>query len=111
MVFKVPESKASFKQNKFELVLPDGRKFTLPKMQYLNSDLRVRMQSLGSSLNRKDLDPQTVAEFGLLQRELFDLYAPGLFGTISDDQLVAIQEAWQGASEIGLGESGASASS
>lgn len=115
MVFKVPESKASIKQNQFEFTLPGGKKvYSLPKMQYISSDLRERMQSVGSAL-KADVDagrepsPEAAAEMGRLQRELFEKYAPELYKKVSDDQLEAIQEAWQEASNITLGESSPSA--
>lgn len=117
MVFKVPASKASIKQNQFEFELDvDGKKkkFSLPKMQYISSDLRERMQSVGASIKSAvdaggTPDPEVAAEMGKIQRELFEKYVPDLYRFVSDDQLEAIQEAWQEASGITVGESSPSA--
>lgn len=115
MVFQVPTSKASIDQNQFKFQLPGSRKtYTLPKMQYISSDLRERMQSAGTRLKTVidaggTPDPESAAEMGKIQRELFEKYAPGLYELVTDDQIEAIQEAWQEASGISLGESSPSA--
>lgn len=115
MVFEVPASKASIKQNQFEFKLPGSKKvYSIPKMQYISSDLRERMQRCGSHLKSVidsggEPDPEAMAEMGTIQRELFETYVPDLYEKVSDDQIEAIQEAWQKASEITLGESSPSA--
>lgn len=115
MVFEVPASKASIQQNQFEFKLPGSKKtYSLPKMQYISSDLRERMQSVGGALKAdvdagREPDPAAAAEMGRIQRELFEKYAPDLYKQVSDDQLEVIQEAWQEASGITLGESEPSA--
>lgn len=124
MPYEVPASKASFKQNRFEFTIwdyDDGERipgsdvtYSIPKMQYINSDIRQRMLEVSMPL-KKIIDeggkpaPEQAAEVTKIQRELFEKYAPGLYGRIADDQLNAIQEAWQEASGIQLGESSASA--
>lgn len=122
MVFKVPASKASIKQNQFEFELEvpgsNGKKkskrFTLPKMQYISSDLRERMQRTSIPLKAAidagiEPDPADAVEASKIQRELFEKYAPGLYELVTDDQIQALQAAWQEASGITLGESSPSA--
>jgi hypothetical protein len=112
--FQVPVSKASIEQNQFNLELPTGEKYTLPKMQYLNADIRQRMARIGADL-KTVLDeggtptPTQAAELAEVQRELLEKYAPGIYKLVSDDQVQAIFEAWQEASSITVGESSASA--
>ncbi|KKI16371.1 MULTISPECIES: hypothetical protein [unclassified Leucobacter] len=115
MVFEVPASKASIKQNQFQFKLPDSKKtYTLPKMQYISSDIRERMQRTSVTLKAAidagvEPDPADALEASKIQRELFERYAPGLYELVTDDQIRAIQEAWQEASSIELGESSPSA--
>lgn len=114
MAFEVPASKASIKQNQFTFKLPSGEKFTLPKMQFISSDLRERMQRaslpIKAAIDAGDqADPAAQVEAAMIQRELFEKYAPGLYELVSDDQIQAIQQAWQEASGISLGESSPSA--
>lgn len=112
--FQVPASKASIKQNQWSFTLPTGEKFTVPKMQYLNADIRQRMARIGADLKRiidegGKPNPQQVAELQTVQRELLEKYAPGIYTLVSDDQIEAIFSAWQEASGISVGESSASA--
>lgn len=127
MTFQVPASKASIKQNRFEFELPneydgDGNPiaesgvetFSLPKMQYINADVRQRLVSITIPL--KDLidaggkpSPENVAELLEIQRELFERYAPGLYAKLGDDQMLAVLNAWQAASSVTVGESSPSA--
>ncbi len=122
MVFQVPASKASINQNRFEFELDipaangksKKRKFSLPKMQFVSSDVRHRMQRVGVKIDSlqkegETVDPALQVEAAEIQRELIEKYAPGLYELVTDDQLQAIQEAWQEASNIGLGESSPSA--
>lgn len=125
MTFQVPAPKASYKQNRFEFTLPDfddegdavpGTEVTysVPKMQYINSDIRQRMLDVSMPLKRmidegKQPEPEQAAEVTRIQRELFEKYAPGVYARVSDDQLNALLQAWQEASSISVGESSASA--
>lgn len=117
MVFKVPASKASIKQNQFEFEIErEGKKpkrFSMPKMQYISSDLRDRMQRASLPLQKMkegdEVDAEVMINLSTIQRELFDRYAPGLYELTSDDQIQEIQKAWQEASGIELGESSPSA--
>lgn len=119
MVYQVPASKASIKQNRFEFEVPQAgrakpKKFSLPKMQYLNADITSRMTIHGAEIAKaqktgEDPSPDVQAEFAKLQREIFDQYAPGLYELVDMDQLNELQEAWQEASGVSLGESSGSA--
>lgn len=114
MTFQVPASKASIKQNQFEFTLPGGEHYVVPKMQFLNADIRQRMSRIGADL-KAVIDeggkpsPLQSAELQQVQRELLENYAPGLYALVSDDQVQAIFSAWQEASNITAGESSASA--
>jgi hypothetical protein len=125
--FTVPPSKASFQQNQFVIEIPsayaeDGSpaegaeilSFTVPLMQYLNSDVRQRMAQASAGLKEiidagGQPDADRALEIQSIQRELFERYAPDLYRHVSDDQLLAIQQAWQEASSISVGESSPSA--
>lgn len=122
MVFKVPASKASIKQNQFEfeLEVPGSngktktKRFVLPKMQYISSDIRERMQRTTAPLKAaidagQEPTPEQQVEASIIQRELFERYVPGLYELVTDDQIRAIQEAWQEASSVEMGESSPSA--
>lgn len=99
MVFEVPKSKASIKQNRFEFKLPGGAKvYSLPLAKYLKPALAMRMD--------KD---QTEAMF-----LLFESYYPGeqIFDKFEDgEQFEAFINAWNEASGIDMGESSASSDS
>lgn len=122
MVFKVPASKASLKQNVFEFEVPveaasgktKMRKFSVPKLEYVNADMRTRMAANGIELNSiiqagDKPSPEQMHAAEMLTRELFDKYAPGLYELVDGEQLQAIQGAWQEASGISMGESSPSA--
>lgn len=117
MVFQVSPARASIKQNVFEFELPGSKKkWSLPKQQYLNADLRQRLgaaaarvqaiQSAGGKVEVAD-----GLELEALQRELIEKYCPGLYAAVDDAQLQEIVAAWKEASAITMGESSASASS
>jgi hypothetical protein len=97
MVYEVPASKASIRQNKFEFKI-GGKSYTVPKFAYL---------------------PVSVAE--ILENTPDDAVGPYLdiFGTkdtpvgkavrtLDKDQLVGLIQAWQGDSDVTAGESEAS---
>lgn len=114
MTFQVPASKASIEQNQFKFSLPSGESFAVPLLQYVNAGLRQRMAEVGVELKQiidagGKPEPAQVVELQTIQRELLEKYAPGLYGLCSEDQILAIQEAWQEASNITMGESSPSA--
>lgn len=115
MVYQVPASKASIKQNRFEFDVPvEGKakpkRFSMPKMQYLPADITSRMTQSGAAIAAAQAEGKEPSEadmvaFSELQRELFERFAPGLYQLVEMEQLGAIQEAWQEASGVSLGES------
>lgn len=122
--FKVPASKASFEQNQFkfdlEIMGRNGKMttktFSLPMQQYVSSSLRARVQRSSIAVKNaidaaEDGIPslEVQLEAADIQQELFERYVPGLYELVTDDQIRAIQEAWQEASQISLGESSPSA--
>jgi hypothetical protein len=115
MVFEVPASKASIDQNRFKFKLPGQKKtWSVPKLQFISSDLRLRMQEASIPLKRiidegGQPAPEQTLEVQAIQRELFETYAPGLYKQLTDDQIPALMQAWQEASGISLGESSPSA--
>lgn len=117
MVYSVPPSKASIKQNVFEFTLPgDESTYTLPKMEFLSSSIRQRLLVVTAPLRATlaaggtPTDAQA-AEIATIQREMIETYCPGLYEKVTDDQLADLINAWRDASAVDLGESSASASS
>jgi hypothetical protein len=98
MVFQVPASKASIKQNRFEFQLPGSKKVhSVPLLKFLKPSLALELE-----------DASEVAA----ARILFNEYLPEAFAQFEDaEQLGAFLEAWKDASGIGVGESEASADS
>lgn len=99
MVYQVPPSKASLKQNRFEFGLPGSKKvYSVPKLQFVKPAL---------ALTFGDLTEVQVANL------LFAEYLPEVFPQLEDgSQLEALLNAWKEASEgVGVGESSASADS
>lgn len=99
MVYQVPASKASIKQNRFEFQLPGSKKtYSVPKLQFVKPAL---------ALSFGDLTEVQVANL------LFNEYLPEVFPQLEDgSQLEALLNAWKEASEgVGVGESSASPAS
>jgi hypothetical protein len=99
MVYQVPTSQASIKQNRFEFSLPGSKKvYSVPKLQFVKPSL---------ALSFGEMSEVQVAN------ALFTEYLPEAFPLLEDSsQLQALMEAWQAESEgVGVGESGASAAS
>lgn len=96
MVFQVPASKASVKQNRFEFAL-DGTTYSVPKLKFLKPHLVAGLEGqtkLGAML------------------QLLEEYHPGVSSKIEDaEQMTALYEAWAAASGVDLGESSASSDS
>lgn len=114
MVFQVPESRASIKQNVFEFKVPGSKKtWVLPKLQYLNADQSERLTATSARMKATrdeggKIDPTLAAEISHLQREIIEEHCPGLYALIDGEQMSALIEAWQEASTVSLGESSAS---
>lgn len=99
MVFQVPASKASIKQNRFEFELPDepGKVYSVPKLRFIKPELIAGIET--KTKLRAMLD-------------LLNEYHPEISTRIEDgDQMGALYEAWAEASGISLGESSASTGS
>ena len=98
MAFKVPDSKRSIAQNRFEFKVPGNRKtFSVPRAKYLTIGQVEKLSELGDNLNMTDL----LALFD--EPEALEA-ARGL----DIEQLQALMEAWQEDSGLTLGESEAS---
>jgi hypothetical protein len=98
VVYQVPASKASIKQNRFEFQLPGSKKVhSVPLLKYLKPSLALELEEASELAAAKIL---------------FNEYLPEAFPQFEDaEQLEAFLEAWKDASGIGVGESGASADS
>lgn len=99
MVFQVPASKASIKQNRFEFQLPGSKKvYSVPKLQFVKPALALQFSEI------------TEIQVANL---LFAEYLPEVFPQLEDgSQLESLLNAWKEASEgVGVGEYSASADS
>ena len=99
MVFQVPPSKASFKQNRYEFQLPDDDTiYSVPKLKFLKPHLLAGLRGQDA----------TGTLIGIL-----DAYYPGLTAEKFDglDQTEALYLDWAKESGIDLGESSGSADS
>lgn len=98
MVYQVPSSQASIKQNRFEFSLPGSKKvYSVPKLQFVKPAIALQFS---------DLTEVQIANL------LFAEYLPEVFPQLEDaTQLEALLNAWKEESGIGAGESEASADS
>jgi hypothetical protein len=117
MVFEVPASKASQKQNVFEFQVPGEKKTrSLPLLKYTPIGYRNRLATLARPIQEaqkagQDPNVDDLRELGTVQLEILERYSPGITDVMDDDQLAALLKAWQEASRISVGESPASAPS
>ena len=120
MVFQVPASKASIKQNVFEFQIPGKEKvWSLPKAQYLRADLMTEMKAHVAVLQpilEAGGEPTKEQAMALeeVQTRILTEYCPGLLAEITSEQVPEILKAWQAFSRpdgVGLGESSASSDS
>jgi hypothetical protein len=117
MVFEVPASRASLKQNVFEFQVPGEKKpRSLPLMQFTPIGYRSRLEKLARPIKAaqeagKDPETADLQALGALQLEMLEGYSPGLADVMDDEQMGALLKAWQEASRISVGESRASAAS
>jgi len=97
MTFKVPESKRSIAQNRFEFELPDGATYSIPKAKYLTTGQVEKLSTVGGDLTLTDL------------LDLFDeTEAATAVRQLDVEQLQALMAAWQADSGLTVGESSAS---
>lgn len=117
MVYEIPASKASIKQNLFEFKVPGEKKLrSMPKQQFINGDLRARLAKVVVGIRRHQADGTDPGEESLLaiqelQREVLEHYNPDLYKLLDSDQITALLKQWGEESNIELGESSASAAS
>ncbi|QGZ16906.1 tail assembly chaperone [Arthrobacter phage LittleTokyo] len=117
MVYEVPASKASIKQNQFEFKVPGERKTrSLPLPKYLPIGWRSKMEEAGKPVQAaidagKDPSVEDLRLLGSLQIEILNKYSPGLVDVMDEEQLSELLKAWQEAGGITVGESVASANS
>lgn len=111
MVFEVPASRASLKQNVFEFKVPGERKTrSLPLLKFTPIGYRDKLAKLAEPIRAAQdagTDPATedLRALGALQLDMLERYSPGLTDVMDDDQLAALLKAWQEASRISMGES------
>lgn len=114
-VYEVPRSKASIKQNRFEFKMPDGKKYSVPLLQYIKPSLAQKFDESDLSVDENGnlVGGDTKEAFDLI-RLLLDTYFPeaDLFAQFEDaEQFGAWMTAWGEASGVTLGESEASSES
>lgn len=98
MVYEVPASKASIKQNRFEFKV--GQKtYSLPKMQYLSLNQMALMQTIDESASVETIVHAFVS---------VDSAAGKAIGALDQEQVKGLFAAWQAESNISVGESLAS---
>jgi len=111
MVYEIPASRASLKQNVFEFKVPGERKNrSLPLMQYTPLGFRTKLESLARPIQAaqkagEDPDVEDLRALGNMQLEMLEKYSPGLTDLLDDEQMAALLKAWQEASRISVGES------
>ena len=117
MVYEIPASKASLKQNVFEFKVPGEKKIrSHPLLKFLPIGYRNRMAQMAAPIQAAqaagdDPDSKDLHALGTVQLELLERFSPGVTDVMDDDQLAALLKAWQEASQISVGESPASAGS
>ena len=117
MVYEIPASKASIKQNIFEFKVPGEKKpRSMPKQQFITGDLRARMAKVVVSIRRHQADGTEPGEENLLaiqelQREILEHYNPDLYKLLDSEQIKDLLTHWGEVSSVDMGESSASADS
>lgn len=103
MVYKVKPSAANKPENRFEFSMPGSKKtYSLPLLQYVPPQLALDLPSL------KEDDPADVMRF---MGKFLHRISPkeDIIGLFDDqEQFMDWFQAWQDASTVSLGESGAS---
>lgn len=117
LVYEVPASRASFKQNQFEFKVPGEKKIrSLPYLQFTPVGFRDKLAKLAGPIQAaRDAgrDPATadLQKFGEFQLEMLERYSPGVADVMDNEQLADLLMKWQEASRVSVGESPASAGS
>ncbi len=100
------------KKGKFKFRL-DGESqiWTLPYLQHLDRKHLAKLRWAALQVvdkkgrQKKNISPHTVIKIAQLQREILECYCPGLYDSLSDEELKFLMEAWNEASSAKLGES------
>lgn len=114
MVYAVPPSKASVKQNRFEFTVPGSKKVhSVPKVQYIRPAFLREIQELAADVPDGQEPPPAIAQaLYRAQMKVFEHYVPGFADLFDDSEQVGnLMVAWQNDSNISLGESSASSAS
>ena len=114
MVYQVPPSKASIKQNRFEFQAPGSKKVhSVPRVQYIRPAFLRQIEALTDGIEPgKEPPPDVAMALYRAQVALFEHYIPGFVDLFDDsEQIGELLAAWQAESSISLGESSASADS
>lgn len=110
-VYEVPASKASIKQNRWEFKMPDGKKYSIPKLQYIKPALGLKFAELEVTTDADGNQTADVHETSALVKAVFETYFPDkdLFGLFEEsEQFADWMTAWTEASGVSLGKSEAS---
>lgn len=114
MVYQVPPSKASVKQNRFEFKAPGSKKVhSVPKVQYIKPGFLRDLRALTADVP-EGAEPPDDVKMALYDAQLamFEHYVPGFADMFDDsEQIGELMAAWQAESNISLGESSASSDS
>lgn len=114
MVYAVPPSKASVKQNRFEFTMPGSKKVhSVPRVEFIRPAFLRDLSALTADVPDGQ-EPSDRVKMALYQTQLaiFEHYVPGFTEMFDDsEQIGTLMAAWQAESSISLGESSASAGS
>lgn len=111
MVFEVPKSKSSIMQNRFEFKMPDGKKYSIPLLEFIKPSLALKFNEVDVKVDADGNRMVDTKDAQMVVKVLFDAYFPDidLFAVFDDsEQFGAWMLAWTDASGVSLGESEAS---
>ena len=114
MVYAVPPSKASVKQNRFEFTVPGSKKVhSVPKVQFVKPSFLREIETLVAGIpDGQEPPPEVSMALYRAQLAMFEHYVPGFTDLFDDsEQIGSLMAAWQAESNISLGESSASSAS
>lgn len=102
MVYSVPKSKRSLKQNRFEFNIPgDKRVHSIPLAKYLSTGQVEEIAKRGDHVGLIDI-------LAIFDEKDVSKGTPEAVRTLDQEQLEALMQAWQAESGIAVGESSAS---
>lgn len=106
MVYEIPESKRSLRQNKFEFKISGSQAlYAIPKPQFL--PLSITEMMIDATLSEEDAETTQLEVF----RYLIGLIPGAVKEQIESDQLAELFKAWQESGKATLKKSSASPSS